>query len=294
MPARDGKEQAPRGRRGALLARASTAPYLGGMAKHTKTSRSRPSALVRAEHGGAPVHLNVAEQKVFGEALRMGADLADELEAKVSAFGRWLLQAVFANDAAAALDDKTKNPVWQELVRGRRADPRLSKHMLYVAVRLAAYDKRITDQTWRGLDPGRKELLLPLREDKRLREAAQHVSKFNLTQTKTTAYVSGLLAEEGEPAARAVDGPGVVAAHGEDPRGARRRGGAQEGARAPGRPGAEGAAGARRGDRQGAGRAHGNRAGGARAVRFLPEVGAKSGFIYEGSFAFRRRNAPSC
>ena len=171
------------------------------MAKRAKTSPARPSALVRAEHGGAPVHLNAAEQKVFGEALRLGADLADELEAKVSAFGRWLLQAVFASDAAAALDDRTKNPVWQELVR-RAGGPtlRISKHMLYVAVRLAAYDKRITDQTWRGLDPGRKELLLPLREDRRLRDAAQHVAKFNLTQTKTTAYVSELLAEEGEPA----------------------------------------------------------------------------------------------
>jgi len=170
------------------------------MAKHTKTSRSRPSALVRAEHGGAPVHLSVEEREVFAEALRMGADLADELEAKVSAFGRWLLQAVFANDAAAALDDKTKNHVWQELVR-RAGGPtlKISKHMLYVAVRLAAYDKRITDQTWRGLDPGRKELLLPLREDRRLRDAAQHVTKFNLTQTKTTAYVSELLAEGGEP-----------------------------------------------------------------------------------------------
>lgn len=91
--------------------------------------------------------------------------------------------------------------MWQELVR-RAGGPtlRLSKHMLYVAVRLAAYDKRITDQTWRGLDPGRKELLLPLREDKRLREAAQHVTRFNLTQMKTTAYVSELLAEGGEPA----------------------------------------------------------------------------------------------
>jgi hypothetical protein len=65
-------------------------------------------------------------------------------------------------------------------------------------VRLAAYDKRISDQTWRGLDAGRKELLLPLREDRRLRDAAQHVSKFNLTQTKTTEYVNELLAEDGE------------------------------------------------------------------------------------------------
>ncbi len=79
----------------------------------------------------------------------------------------------------------------------------LSKRMLYVAVQLAAYDKRITDQTWRGLDPGRKELLLPLGAERRLRDAAQHVAKFNLSQTKTRAYVSTLLAKDGErPAAR--------------------------------------------------------------------------------------------
>ena len=168
-------------------------------AKRTTTSRPRPSALVRAEHGGAPVHLTPSERQVFGEALRLGADLAGEVEAKVSAYGRWLLEAVFANDAAAALDGKTKNPVWMELVR-RAGGPtlQLSKRMLYVAVQLAAYDKRISDQTWRGLDPGRKELLLPLVEDRRLREAAQHVSKFNLTQTNTRAYVGELLAKKGE------------------------------------------------------------------------------------------------
>jgi hypothetical protein len=168
------------------------------MAKPATKSLPRPSALVRAEHGGAPARLTAAEKKVFTEALRLGADLADEVEAKVSAYGRWLLEAVFESDAAAALDDKTKNPIWQELVR-RAGGPtlRIGRRMLFIAVRLAAYDKRITDQTWRGLDAGRKELLLPLREDRRLRDAAQHVTKFNLTQTKTTAYVSELLAETG-------------------------------------------------------------------------------------------------
>jgi hypothetical protein len=163
-------------------------------------SRStRASALVRAEHGGAPVHLDATEKKVLGEALRLGADLADEVEAKVSAYGRWLVEAVFGDDAAAALDERTKNPVWQELVR-RAGGPtlRIGKSMLYISVRLAAYDKRITDQTWRGLDSGRKELLLPLREERRLRDAAQHVTRFNLTQTKTRAYVSELLAEAGD------------------------------------------------------------------------------------------------
>jgi hypothetical protein len=145
------------------------------------------------------VHLSASERKVFNEALRLGADLADEVEAKVAAYGRWLLEDVFANDAAAALDERTKNPVWQELVR-RAGGPtlRISRRMLFVAVHLAAYDKRITDQTWRGLDPGRKEILLPLAEDRRLRDAAQHVSKFNLTQTKTRAYVGELLAKEGD------------------------------------------------------------------------------------------------
>jgi hypothetical protein len=155
---------------------------------------------VRAEHGGAPVRLDSAQKKILGEALRLGADLADEVEAKVSSYGRWLLEEIFDNDAAAALDDKTKNPIWLELVR-RAGGPtlRIGRRMLFIAVRLAAYDRRISDQTWRGLDAGRKELLLPLRDERRLRDAAQHVSKFNLTQTKTTAYVSELLAESGTP-----------------------------------------------------------------------------------------------
>jgi len=179
---------------------------LARMAKRStsKKTAARPSALVRAEHHGAPVRLSAGEKKVFAEALRLGEDLAEEVEAKVSAYGRWILEAVFQNDTAAALDEKTKNPVWQELVR-RAGGPtlRIGRRMLYISVRLAAYDKRITDQTWRGLDAGRKELLLPLREDKRLRDAAQHVTKFNLTQTKTSAYVSELLSEtDGAPSVR--------------------------------------------------------------------------------------------
>jgi hypothetical protein len=180
-------------------------------ARKTKAPRSRPSAIVRAEHGGAPVRLTAPERKVFDESLRLGADLADELESHVTSYGRWMLQAVFGNDAAAALDDKTQNPVWMELVR-RAGGPtlRVSKKVLYVALRVAAYDKRITDQTWRGLDAGRKELLLPLREDRRLRDAAQHVSKFNLTQTKTSAYVGELMSEAGEAKVVRLTGPMMI------------------------------------------------------------------------------------
>lgn len=158
----------------------------------------RATALVRAEHGGAPVHLAADERRIFDEALRLGEDLADEVESKVAAYGRWLLQAVFDNDASAALDQRTKNPIWLELVR-RAGGPslRIGRRMLYVALQVAAYDKRITDQSWRRLDAGRKEILLPLEDERRLKDAATHVTKFKLTQTKTREYVGELLARSG-------------------------------------------------------------------------------------------------
>ena len=65
--------------------------------------------------------------------------------------------------------------------------------MLYVALHIAAHDKRITDEAWRNLEPGRKELLLPLGDEAAMREAAQHVTAMKLTQRATRAYVSGLM-----------------------------------------------------------------------------------------------------
>jgi hypothetical protein len=88
--------------------------------------------------------------------------------------------------------------VWLELVR-RAGGPtlRIGRRMLYVALQVAANDKRITDDTWRRLDAGRKEILLPLDDPRSLRDAAEHVSKFKLTQTKTRQYVGSLLAKRG-------------------------------------------------------------------------------------------------
>lgn len=161
--------------------------------------RGTPLALTLAEHGEAPVRLTTPERSLLNEALRRGEDLREQVETSVTSYGRWLLGAVFANDAAAALDDKSKNPVWLELVR-RAGGPslRIGRRMLYVAVQVAAHDKRITDQAWRGLDAGRKELLLPLVSEDRLREGAQHVSKFNLSQANTRHYVTEVLKSEGK------------------------------------------------------------------------------------------------
>ena len=117
-------------------------------------------------------------------------------------YGRFLLDRIFQGDATDALDERTKNPVWNELVR-RAGGPTLaiSRHTLYVVIRIAANDKRIMDRAWQGLDMGRKELLLPLGEDKLLRQAAQHVSRFNLTQAKTKEYVAAILKTENNPPA---------------------------------------------------------------------------------------------
>lgn len=163
-------------------------------------SVERPSALVRAEHGGAPAHLTGAEQKVLAEALRRGEDLREELQTKTLEYGRWLLEEVFDGDTTAALDDRSQNPVWRELVR-RAGGPTLgvTRHLLYVALRIAANDHRINAAAWRNLDAGRKELLLPLRDERLLLAAARHVSDMNLSQSKTQDYVTGLLAEQGKP-----------------------------------------------------------------------------------------------
>jgi hypothetical protein len=124
--------------------------------------------------------------------------MREEVESKVTAYGRWLLDAVFQGDSAAALENRARNPVWRELLR-RAGGPtlRISSRILYVSLHLAARDKRITDQTWRGLDTGRKELLLPLGDDARLREGAKHVTRYNLSQGKVREYVAGVLAAGG-------------------------------------------------------------------------------------------------
>jgi len=173
--------------------------------------RPRPCALVLAERHEAPVRLTSTEKVLLDEALRRGEDLREQVESTVTSYGRWLLGSVFGGNASAALDEKSHNAVWRELVR-RAGGPtlRIGRRMLYVALQLAARDKRIADTTWRGLDAGRKELLLPLADDGRLREAAQHVAKFNLTQASTRQYVSSLLTPAGRAPALRLTMPRLV------------------------------------------------------------------------------------
>lgn len=142
-----------------------------------------------------PVRLTKAERAVVEEALRHAEDLRASVQVSVMSFGRWVLANVFREDPRSALSAKADNPAWRELLRlagGPRL--RISRKLLYSSVLVAAYDKRIGHGAWRDLDFGRKELLLPLRDDADLREAANHVEKFELTQRDTRAYVQAKLA----------------------------------------------------------------------------------------------------
>jgi hypothetical protein len=161
-----------------------------------KAGPSDGGAKALAKRAGAA--LDAGQRKLVAEALRRAEDTRDVMEDALSSFGRWLLVQVFDDDASAALSDRRDNPVWRELLE-RAGGPtlRLSERMLYVALHIAAHDKRITDEAWRSLEPGRKELLLPLSDEAAMRRAAQHVTAMKLTQRATRAYVAGLLAERG-------------------------------------------------------------------------------------------------
>src|SRR5262249_20922522 len=64
-------------------------------------------------------------------------------------------------------------------------------------VRIAALDKRINDDSWRLLEPGRKELLLPLGSDDALRQAARRVVSMKMSQRATRDFVRETLSAGG-------------------------------------------------------------------------------------------------
>ncbi len=154
------------------------------------------TSLVRAS--AARDHEPAEGDPLLAEALRLAEQTRNTVEDALVEYGRWLLVHVFQNDAAAALDEKSENPLWLELLR-RAGGPtlQLSRRFLNVAIAIAAHDKRITDDAWRLLEPGRKELLLPLGEEKAMRKAAAHVVKLKLSQRSTRQYVKSLRDEAG-------------------------------------------------------------------------------------------------
>ena len=175
-----------------------------------KELRAPTDALVVAQP--TTTSLSRVQQKLVAEALRRAEEARARVEDALVELGRWLLVNVFDDDAAAALSGRRDNVVWRELL-DRAGGPtlRLGRRFLYVAVAIAAHDKRIQDDAWRLLDAGRKEVLLRLPDEAAMREAAQHVVAMKLSNEKTRAFVRGLLAASGAPAKARVTLPRVEA-----------------------------------------------------------------------------------
>jgi hypothetical protein len=176
------------------------------MARREKPS-SREAVKVPAP-AREEVALSAPERLLLAEALRLADDARQTMEHALITFGNWMLVNVFANDASAALEGRTHNPLWRELL-GRAGGPtlRLSRRLLYVAVEIAARDRRINDESWRLLEPSRKERLLPLGDEDLMRDAAQYVVAMKLTLRATEAYVRALREARGVSAAARLTGP---------------------------------------------------------------------------------------
>ncbi|HRI66627.1 MAG TPA: hypothetical protein PK156_20400 [Polyangium sp.] len=174
-----------------------------------KTSNATTTALVLGAQEDA---LSKQDEVVLSEALRRAEETRNVVEDALVNLGGWLLVHVFHDDARAALEGKRVNPVWRALLE-RAGGPslRLSRRFLYVAVAIAAHDKRIQDESWRLLEPGRKELLLPLGDETAMRKAAQHVVAMKLSQRATRAFVRSQLSAQGKAAKPRVTGDGFRA-----------------------------------------------------------------------------------
>ncbi len=175
-------------------------PYSAAMATSRAGAKGQAATgeIVRREELTGSSALTAAERKLLAEALRRGEEARDAMEDSLASYGRWVLANLFDDDAATALTTTRSNAVWSELM-SRAGGPtlRLSARMLSVCLNVAAYDRRITDEAWRGLDLGRKELLLPLGDDRRLRDAAKQVTTMKLTLRATRDYVTGVMARDG-------------------------------------------------------------------------------------------------
>ena len=161
-----------------------------------KSAAPAKTAIVKA---GQSAPLTTGEKRRLAEAVRLGEEARGQAEGALVSYGRWLLVNVFDDDSTEALENKRTNAVWHallELADGPKL--KLSRTSLHLAVQMAAYDKRLNDEAFRALDVTRKRMLLPLGDDNRIRDAAQHVAAMKMTASATQAYVRAQLLAGGE------------------------------------------------------------------------------------------------
>lgn len=165
------------------------------VAKKPATPTKR-GALVRVDPDGTV--LSRADERLLAEAVRRGREVVSTTESAVAEYGQWLFANVFAADTKLVLDQRPDHPLWVKLVKGKgSADPELPRSMMVTTLRVAALDKRLSDQAWSRLAYSYKVALLPLNEPNALRDAARHVLAASLNVAETREYVGNLRNEEG-------------------------------------------------------------------------------------------------
>ncbi len=188
-------------RRYAVMAKI-VATKKGASTKKSGSEESSPRANLPA--------LTREQAKALADALRRGEATQNRMDSALIEYGSWIVAHVFDGDTRAALAHRRDNAVWSHLLA--RADGTtlpLNPKFLHVAVRIAAYDQRISTEAWKRLEPSRKELLLPLGDESLLRKAASHVADADLGYDATRAYVAGLRDEKGEAPKARLTGPRV-------------------------------------------------------------------------------------
>jgi hypothetical protein len=164
-----------------------------------------PPTSVVSRHADGSYVLTRPEQEILDEVLEDGNATHERITAELTRFGKAAFRKVFRRETGWLVDEaKRPNPVWREL-RRRAGGPTLAliEPSLSFAVRIAAWDQTINDQAFKDLDPERKKLLLPLKDGDRMREAAQHIAKHQLSYRMTEELVRNLRRKADEaPAVR--------------------------------------------------------------------------------------------
>ncbi len=163
----------------------------------TKKRATAPSKSELVGRGEASLKADAAS---LGEAIRRGRAVVDAAESAVASYGQWLFATLFASDTKSVLDRAIEQPTFDALLEAAESPTLpLGRGVIRVALRVAAFDKRLADEPWSRLHYSHKVELLPLGEPKLMRAAARHVLAASLHTPQVRLYVQRLLKPDGVP-----------------------------------------------------------------------------------------------
>ena len=142
--------------------------------------------------------LTAAEKRTVAEVVRLVLEHQDEIEDRIGAIGRVVLEKCFDDDPAAVFDRRRPRTFEALLALAGDRRFRIDRRLLSVAVRIAAWDRLIDADVWREFDPGRKEELLPLGDPEVLEVGAREAMTNELSRAQVAQWVEAWRAEHGD------------------------------------------------------------------------------------------------